>query len=142
MPKIKFVSIIKNMKNKFQPKSLLQHPYDPLKKIRVAVNGFIFVIKYDFSVTYKVIISLIVLIVTFYFREYTNFLLILIATGYMLSIEIINSCIELICDFQVTEYNEKIKVIKDVSAAATGISIFIWSIVLSYDIFGIIKNFI
>lgn len=55
--------------------------------------------------------------------------MILLATGVMLSAEIFNTAIEAICDFMKTDYDEKIGIIKDV-AAATGITILIWLLVL------------
>lgn len=44
--------------------------------------------------------------------------------------EIINSAIEALCDFVEARHNEKIKVIKDISAAAVGIAIFTWLVVM------------
>jgi len=45
-----------------------------------------------------------------------------------------NSAIEALCDFIETNENEKIKVIKDISAAATGIAILLWVVVLVVEI--------
>jgi diacylglycerol kinase (ATP) len=44
--------------------------------------------------------------------------------------EIINSAIEALCDFVEDRHNEKIKVIKDMAAAAVGISMFAWVVVI------------
>lgn len=52
----------------------------------------------------------------------------------MLAAEIFNSAIEALCDFVETRHNEKIKVIKDIAAAAVGISIFAWVVVLAVEI--------
>ncbi|MDO9067176.1 MAG: diacylglycerol kinase [Deltaproteobacteria bacterium] len=41
-----------------------------------------------------------------------------------------NSAIEALCDFIETHENHKIKVIKDISAAAAGISILLWTVIL------------
>lgn len=118
-------------------KKKLLHPdgYHPVRKLRVVWNGFWYVIKYDFSVTYKVLIAIPVLVFGLILNEFTEFMLLLIATGYMISMEMINSCIELLCDYHSKEYDEKIKVIKDVAATAAGISILIWVVVLGYDIY-------
>ena len=45
-----------------------------------------------------------------------------------------NSAIEAICDLLVSGYNEKIKVIKDIAAAAAGISIIVWLVVLVVEL--------
>ena len=123
------------MKNKFKESLFIQHKYDPLKKIKVVISGFWFVFKSDFSVAYKVLISLALLISTIIYRNLVDVMLILLATGYMLSMEILNSCIELLCDFHETGYNEKIKVIKDVASVAAGISILVWATVIGYEFY-------
>jgi diacylglycerol kinase (ATP) len=48
----------------------------------------------------------------------------------MLICEMFNTTIEALCDFVETRQNEKIRVIKDIAAAATGISILIWAVVM------------
>jgi len=88
----------------------------------------------DFSVAYKVVISVAVLTIAFIFRAWVDFLVILLATGLMLTAELLNSAIEAICDLLVSGYNEKIKVIKDIAAAAAGISIVVWLTVLVVEL--------
>jgi diacylglycerol kinase len=53
-----------------------------------------------------------------------------VVTALVLIAEILNSAIEALCDFVETRHNERIKVIKDIAAAAVGISIFVWFVVL------------
>ena len=101
----------------------------------MVVNGFWFVFKSDFSVAYKVVISMFLLVGTVIYKDLFNVILILLATGYMLSMEILNSCIELLCDFHETGYNEKIKVIKDVASVSAGISILVWMVVVGYEFY-------
>jgi diacylglycerol kinase (ATP) len=88
----------------------------------------------DFSVAYKLILSTIVLIATLLLRERVDLLLILIATGLVLITEIVNSAIEAVCDFVEERHNEKIKIIKDIAAAAVGISIVVWAVVCAVEV--------
>ena len=104
--------------------------YHPLRKLRTVFSGLRYAVLYDWSVTYKLILSVIVLIIAFSLRAWVDFLLILLATSFVLVAEIFNSAIEALCDFVEDQHNEKIKVIKDIAAAAVGISIFVWGIVL------------
>ena len=104
--------------------------YHPLRKLRTVFSGLRYAVLYDWSVTYKLILSVIVLIIAFSLRAWVDFLLILMATGFVLVAEIFNSAIEALCDFVEDQHNEKIKVIKDIAAAAVGIAIFVWGIVL------------
>jgi diacylglycerol kinase len=108
--------------------------YHPLRKLRTVFSGLRYAIIYDFSVTYKLVLSALVLAGAVALRSWVDVLLILVVTAMVLIAEIFNSAIEAICDFMETRHNEKIKVIKDIAAAAVGISIFVWFVVLIVEI--------
>ena len=116
------------MKNKFLGTG--ERGYHPFRKIQVGLSGFRYAVLYDFSVAYKVVLSVIVLILCFHFRQWIDFISVLAITGLMLICEFFNTAIEALCDFVETRHNEKIKIIKDIAAAATGISILLWLVVL------------
>lgn len=104
--------------------------YRPIQKIKVIFSGLSYAVKYDLSVTYKLVLSGIVLLLFFFFRQWVDFFLLTAATAIMLQAELFNSAIEAICDFITTKENEKIKVIKDIAAAAAGICILLWAVIL------------
>ena len=104
--------------------------YHPLRKLRTVISGLRYAVVYDFSVAYKLVLSALVLSAAFALRAWVDLLLILVVTALVLVAEILNSAIEALCDFVETRHNEKIKVIKDVAAAAVGISILVWFVVL------------
>lgn len=108
--------------------------YHPLRKIRTVLSGLRYAVLYDWSVTYKLLLSAAVLVLAFSLRAWVDFLLILVVTAFVLVAEIFNSAIEALCDFVETRYNEKIKIIKDIAAAGVGISIFVWFIVLGVEL--------
>ena len=108
--------------------------YHPLHKLRTVFSGLRYAVVYDFSVAYKLILSTLVLATAFFLRAWVDFLLILVVTAFVLTAEIFNSAIEALCDFVETSHNDKIKVIKDMAAAAVGISIFVWLVVLVVEI--------
>ena len=108
--------------------------YHPLRKLRTAFSGLRYAVLYDWSVTYKLVLSAIVLVVAFALRAWVDFLLILVVTAFVLVAEIFNSAIEALCDFVETRHNEKIKVIKDIAAAGVGIAIFVWMVVLGVEL--------
>ncbi len=127
------------MRNKFLGQG--EGGYHPLRKIQVCLSGLRYAIRYDFSVAYKVYLSLLMLLICFFLRQWIDFLLIMAATGLVLIAEMFNSAIEALCDFIETNENEKIKVIKDISAAATGISILLWVVVLVVELSNFWKVF-
>lgn len=127
------------MKNKFLDTG--EHGYHPLRKFKIILSGLRYAVIYDFSVMYKIIISILIFIPVVIFREWLDASLIILATGVMLAAEMFNSAIEAICDFMETRHNEKIKIIKDIAASATGVTIFVWIVVICIEAIEIIRIF-
>jgi len=121
------------MKNKFLNTG--EQGYHPLKKVNVVLAGLRFAVLTDFSVMYKIVLSILILIPALIFNGALDASIILLSTGVMISAEIFNTAIEAICDFLKTDYDEKIGIIKDVSAAATGVTIVVWLFVLVIEIY-------
>lgn len=107
--------------------------YHPLRKVKICLSGLRYAMHYDFSVAYKMYLSIITLIICFLLRQWVDSLLIMAATALVLIAEMFNSAIEALCDFIETKENHKIKVIKDISAAAAGISILLWAVILGVE---------
>lgn len=104
--------------------------YSPARKLRVILSGLHIAVVTDFSVAYKVILSVPVLGGAFFFRQWVDVSLILLAMGVMLIAELFNSAIEVLCDFVEPQRNERIRITKDIAAAATGLSILVWAAIL------------
>lgn len=107
--------------------------YNLKRKLMVIFSGLRYAIVYDFSVAYKMALSVVVFIFALIFNKYVD-VLIVIATALVLITEIFNSAVEALCDFVEEGHNEKIKVIKDIAAAAVGISIVVWIMVLGFEV--------
>ena len=116
------------MRNKFLGTG--EPGYNPIRKLRVIWSGLRFAALYDFSVAYKLVVSALLLIAAFWLRQWLDVLLILLATALVLIAEMLNSAIEALCDFVEQRHNEKIRVIKDIAAAAAGISIAVWLVIV------------
>ena len=127
------------MRNKFLGQG--EYGYHPIKKIKVCLSGLRYAIRYDFSVAYKVYLSILMFLICIVLHQWIDALLVMAATGLVLIAEMFNSAIEALCDFIETHENEKIKVIKDISAAATGISILLWVVVLGAETVKFWKNY-
>ena len=104
--------------------------YHPIRKIKVILSGLHIAVATDFSVAYKVILSVPVLGIAFFLRQWVDFSLLLLAMGLMLISELYNSAIEVLCDFVEPSYNDRIRTIKDIAAAAAGLSIIVWATLL------------
>jgi diacylglycerol kinase (ATP) len=108
--------------------------YHPLRKLRTVFSGLRYAVIYDWSVTYKLVLSALILLAAFSLRAWVDFLVILLATAFVVFAEMMNSAIEALCDFVEDSHNEKIKVIKDIAAAAVGISMFAWLVVIIVEV--------
>ncbi|WP_373501811.1 diacylglycerol kinase [Desulfococcus sp.] len=125
------------MRNKFLGTG--ETGFHPIRKIRVVFSGLKYAVRYDFSVTYKLLLSIVVLAIFFFFRQWMDFLLLTAATAMMLQAELFNSAIEAVCDFITTQESHRVKVIKDIAAAAAGICILLWGIILGIETYRIFQ---
>jgi len=113
--------------------------YRPLQKFKVILSGLQVAVISDFSVAYKVILSVPVLGVSFLLRQWVDVTLILLTMGLMLISELFNSAIEVLCDLVEPQQNEQIRVTKDIAAAAAGLSILVWGTVLTIEIIRLLQ---
>jgi len=79
--------------------------YHPLRKIKVCLSGLRYAVHYDFSVAYKLYMSIIILIICFLLRQWVDFVMIMAATALVLIAEMFNSSLEALCDFIETHEN-------------------------------------
>ena len=108
--------------------------YHPLRKLRTIASGLRYAVIYDFSVAWKLAFSLAVLAAALFARDWIDSVLIIVVTALVLVAEIMNSAIEALCDFVEARHNEKIGIIKDIAAAAVGIAMFAWLLVLGFEV--------
>jgi len=120
------------MRNKFLGTG--QQSFHPIRKLRVVFSGLRYAVLNESSVAIEIVLSAVVLAGCFYYRQWLDFSIVLVATGLMLVAEMVNTAIEALCDFVEPGHNEKIGIIKDVASAAVGISIFVWSITLLMEV--------
>ncbi len=113
----------------------------PLRKMRTIASGLRYSVLHDFSVAWKLAASLPVLVGALFFRAWLDALLIIVVTAVVLMAEIFNSAIEALCDFVEPQHDEKIGIIKDMAAAAVGIVMFTWLLVLGFEVLEILSGF-
>lgn len=103
--------------------------------VKYSVNGIISYAKEGKSIIIYLMGVIIEIILGFlYHVNGLEWILIICILGFILSIELINTAIEKVCDAITTEYNPLIKIAKDCGSAATFI-VFIVAIILNIIIF-------
>ena len=113
-----------------------------MKKFKVAFEGLFKGMK-DKSILTQYILGIITLLFCLIIKlPLFYFIIILICIGNVIGFEYINTAIEKLSDLYTTEYNEKIKYIKDLSSAACLVqafsALFIFLILLYYLFKGLI----
>lgn len=126
------------MRNKFLGTG--EPGYHPLRKIRTILSGLRYAVVYDFSVAWKLAVSLMVLVAAMFARDWVDAVLIIVVTALVLVAEIFNSAIEALCDFVEARHNEKIGIIKDIAAAGVGIAMLAWLLVLGFEVEEMLRN--
>ncbi|MFA7272609.1 MAG: diacylglycerol kinase family protein [Crocinitomicaceae bacterium] len=90
-----------------------------VQSFRFALNGFIKNIPTERNLQIHLVTFLFVLALGFYFSiSQFEWLTIFLISALVISLELINSAIEKLCDFVQPDLHEKIKIIKDTAAAA------------------------
>ncbi len=101
-----------------------------LKSFGFAYNGLKILFQKEHNSRIHLIATLIVIIISFiYDLNASEWLAIIFSIGLVFTAELFNTAIENICDFISIEKNEKIKIIKDLAAAAVLISALTVSII-------------
>jgi diacylglycerol kinase len=94
-----------------------------LNKFKVAFEGLFYLVNKDRNFQIHLILFSVLLIFATYFNvSKIEWLAILICSSIVFSLEALNSALEKLADFTHIEKNSKIKLIKDISAAAVLIS--------------------
>ncbi len=96
-----------------------------IKSVKNAIWGILWILKNERNFQIEIFALLINLVLISILKvEPKDTVLILIVCIMVLSAEIFNTCIEKICDYLKFDYDERIKIIKDLSAGGVFISAF------------------
>lgn len=98
-----------------------------LRSLRFAANGIYHFFRRERNGQIQGVIALLVIVAgVFLGVSRIEWLALLICTGLVISLEMLNSAIERICNMYTTEFHPAIKIIKDVAAAAV-----LWAAIVS-----------
>lgn len=103
------------------------------ESFRYAFNGFCQLFRNEPNAWIHAVAGALVLIAGCYFDiEKSEWLAVILCIGIVLTTEIINTAIENICDHISPDYHERIKIIKDLAAAAVLVSAVISAIIAAF----------
>ena len=114
-----------------------------LKGIIIAINGMFFLLKNEEAIKVQSFIFLIIIALGFYFEITSKeWIIHIILIGFILTTEALNTVAEKICDLINPKYDERIKLIKDISAGAVSFAVLSSLIILVIIYFPYIKQLI
>lgn len=98
-----------------------------IRSLHFALNGFWLFFRRERNGQIQGVIALAVLTAGFVFHiSKTEWMALLLCTGLVISLEMLNSAIERVCNMYTTDFHPSIKIIKDIAAAAV-----LWSSLVS-----------
>ena len=102
-----------------------------IKGIIIAISGMFFLLKNEDSIKVQSLFFLLFIFLGYYFEITKNeWMIHIILIGFILTAEALNTVAEKICDFINPKYDDRIKLIKDISAGAVSFAVISSLIVL------------
>ena len=102
-----------------------------IKGIIIAISGMFFLLKNEDSIKVQSLFFLLFIFLGYYFEITKNeWIIHIILIGFILTAEALNTVAEKICDFINPKYDNRIKLIKDISAGAVSFAVISSLIVL------------
>lgn len=104
------------MENKWKNPNFFQ-------SLKNAINGIWYIVKEGRNIKIQLVFAIIAIIVGFILKiSNIEFMILILTIFFVIVSEFMNTAIENLSDLYTTEYNEKIKIIKDIGAGAVTIS--------------------
>ena len=95
-----------------------------IKGIIIAISGMFFLLKNEDSIKVQSLFFLLFIFLGYYFEITKNeWIIHIILIGFILTAEALNTVAEKICDFINPKYDDRIKLIKDISAGAVSFAV-------------------
>ena len=114
-----------------------------LKGIIIAINGMFFLLKNEEAIKVQSFVFLIIIALGVYFEITSKeWIIHIILIGFILTTEALNTVAEKICDLINPKYDERIKLIKDISAGAVSFAVLSSLIILVIIYFPYIRQLI
>ena len=102
-----------------------------IKGLIIAISGMFFLLKNEDSIKVQSLFFLLFIFLGYYFEITKNeWIIHIILIGFILTAEALNTVAEKICDFINPKYDDRIKLIKDISAGAVSFAVISSLIVL------------
>jgi undecaprenol kinase len=107
--------------------------YQPHKSLSYALSGIRLAFFREFNLVIQFVLGIISSAVSLYFGHWLFAFLNLLMMGIIISLELMNTAFETLCDLINLEFDNRIKSIKDIAAASVLISAIVWLSLLIFE---------
>jgi diacylglycerol kinase len=118
------------MKSRFNDTNKKQNKYLAISSINYAIQGLSFAFRTEPNLWIQFLIGMFFAIFDFATNQWILSIANLVFMSLVMSLEIVNTVVENICDIIDPEYNPRIKLIKDLSAGAVLVAALVWLIII------------
>ena len=95
-----------------------------IKGLIIAISGMFYLLKNEDSIKVQTLVCIFFIFLGYYFEiKKSEWIIQILLIGFVLTTEALNTVAEKICDFINPKYDEKIKIIKDISAGAVSFAV-------------------
>jgi diacylglycerol kinase len=108
--------------------------YNSVKSATYAFNGIRLAFLREFNLSLQFLIGLGTAAVSLYYGLWLFAFLNLVMMGVIISLEMMNTAFETLCDLVNLEFDHRIKSIKDIAAASVLISALVWLTLIIFEI--------
>jgi len=108
--------------------------YNAFKSVRYAITGIYTAFSREPNLTFQVLVGLSFSLLGIATGRWITAMANLILMGIVISLEMINTVVETLCDLVHPDYHPKVKIIKDMAAGAVLIVALVWLVVIIYQI--------
>jgi diacylglycerol kinase len=116
-------------------------PYHPIKNHLYAIRGFYDAFRLEHSLRIQFGLGLTSVLVSLYIQSYSLAVINFMMAIFVMSGEMFNTAIERLCDLIQPEKDERVRVIKDVTAAAVLTLAVGWATLLIIEVVGYFMGF-
>jgi diacylglycerol kinase len=107
--------------------------YNTIRSASYAFNGIRLAFLREYNLGLQFIIGLVAAGISLYFGLWLFAFLNLVMMGVIISLEMVNTAFEALCDLVNLEFDHRIKTIKDIAAASVLISALVWLTLIVFE---------
>lgn len=107
--------------------------YNIYKSTTYAFNGIRLAFLREYNLGLQLIIGLVAAGISLYYTQWLFAFLNLVMMGVIISLEMMNTAFETLCDLVNLEFDHRIKTVKDIAAASVLTSALVWLILIVFE---------